>query len=618
MCSLMTFNAPKTRELIDYTPIARLLRNPTQADIKWPILVTCSPPEYREEFQISGGDEGFRIRKWLIPPIRKKEQKEFLDWFQDKSGETPKTGDAFEQSEGLILSMMFELRYGDMREFGRRFKERLEGSGLLEAMTQPLALNRLYIWPPQSWLDEFSPEQKDALNALNQDKDFSILDSETTTDQYIRLTHPHLSDVVYKAMRPDSGGYQRAEDLTRAFERALLIDEILASRILRSIADGSERILEINSEALAKGISGIWNQHTEHTRKFHYKSLAFFWTSWSRWSSRNSRITSYLNVSPLEKATECLLGPHRFWGILWESLWADKPGHPKLIASALSWLEHPDNLEDSSWSHVWETLLHNASLLPEDISPAQLAQSGLDWLQTREDRPEWSHVWRTLIENASLLPEDTSPAQLAQSGLDWLQTREDRLEWAHVWETLVQNADQLPEDFLFAKLLKTGFAWLKTREERSDWTRIWEVLIEKSDHILEFTSIESLIDIGVHWLNGREERDEWSFIFEICLRQGYSEPNFLSLGVNWIKSNPNRPETLGIALQISSHLDLLPPVSRNILQIWIKNWVYKSNYRDSRWSYGWAAYWAFMPTVETVDLALKWIEVCPENIGGAT
>ena len=56
-----------------------------------------------------------------------------LGLVQDKTGESPKTGEAFVQSEGLILSMMFELRFGDMKEFGRRFKDRLEGSGLLEA-----------------------------------------------------------------------------------------------------------------------------------------------------------------------------------------------------------------------------------------------------------------------------------------------------------------------------------------------------------------------------------------------------------------------------------------------------------------------------------------------------
>ena len=329
------FNAPRTRDLIDYTPITRLLRNPKYAQVKWPVLVTCSPPEYQAEFQTSGSDEAFRIRKWLLPPINKEEQVEFLDWFKSRTGETPKAGEAFEQSEGLMVSIMFELRYGDMKEFGRRFKDRLEGSDLLEVMAQPLALNRLYIWPPRSWIDEFSPVQKDALAALNQDEDFSVLESESKAGEYIRLTHPHLSDIIYRAIRPGSGGFQRAEDLAKAFECALLSNDILASRILKVIADFGERIKEINQDELAKKITSVWTNQASTVKRFNYKSMTHFWVNWSRWVSRDSKIPSLLKTSPLDKAVECLIGPHRFWGVLWLNIWADKPGYPKLVTLSM-------------------------------------------------------------------------------------------------------------------------------------------------------------------------------------------------------------------------------------------------------------------------------------------
>jgi hypothetical protein len=558
------FNAPRKRDLIDYSPIARLLRNPKYADIKLPILVTCSPPEYQDEFQVSGSDEGFRIKKWLIPPVSKNEQKDFLNWFKDRTGESPKAGEAFEQSEGLILSMMFELRYGDMKEFGRRFKERLEGSGLLEVMAQPFALNRLYIWPPKSWIDEFSAAQKDALAALNQDQDFSIMDSETQTGKYIRLTHPHLSDVIYKAMRADSGGFQRAEDLAKAFERALLSDDILASRILRAIADFGERIKEINPGELAKKITGAWIEQSTTVKQFTYISLTFFWVSWSRWASRDSQITSLLTVSPVDKAIECLVGPHRFWGILWESIWADKPGYPKLVEVAVDWLDHPSNQDDSSWAHVWRTLAENVSLLPEGTSPAELTQTGLDWLSAREDRPEWAHVWRTLAENVSLLPEGTSPAELTQTGLDWLSAREDRPEWSHVWRTLVENVSLLPEGTSPAELTQTGLHWLSTREDRPEWSHVWETLLRNVSLLPEGTSPAELTQTGLDWLSTREDRPEWSHVWRTLaenvslLPEGTSPAELTQTGLDWLSAREDRPEWSHVWRTLVENVSLLP------------------------------------------------------------
>jgi hypothetical protein len=80
------FNSPQTRDKIDFKAIARMLRNPRYHKHAWPILVTCSPPEYFEEFQKTGGAEYFQVRKWLIPPVSKSEQSSFLEWFSTRTG----------------------------------------------------------------------------------------------------------------------------------------------------------------------------------------------------------------------------------------------------------------------------------------------------------------------------------------------------------------------------------------------------------------------------------------------------------------------------------------------------------------------------------------------------
>ena len=67
------FNSPQVRDRIDFKAIARLLRNPKYYKVTWPVLVTCSPPEYLEEFQKTGGTEYFQVKKWIIPSVSKSE-----------------------------------------------------------------------------------------------------------------------------------------------------------------------------------------------------------------------------------------------------------------------------------------------------------------------------------------------------------------------------------------------------------------------------------------------------------------------------------------------------------------------------------------------------------------
>lgn len=92
---------------------------------------------------------------------------------------------------------------------------------------------------------------------------------------------------------------------------------------------------------------------------------------------------------------------------------------------------------------------------------------------------------------------------------------------------------------------------------------------------------------------------------------------FYQLGVYWIKFNTDRPETYGIALQLVNHIEALQPKLKIALQQWIRDWVYKTNPNHKSWTYGWAAYWKIMPTIETAELALKWIELFPEKLNSA-
>ena len=224
-----------------------MLQNPEYQNIRWPIVVTCGPPEQHEEFEQSEDSKGFRLQTWTLPLVNRIEQSGLIAWFNRKTGLRAQTGVAFEQAEGLILSLMFEMQHGDLGEFGRKFKIRLEDLHLIDLMVAPLALNRLYLGAPVSWFEKISGEQKENLLSLGKtDAGGSgdiIFNLDPGGRQYISLTHPHLSNAIYLALRPNKLGIQRAEDLIQAFQRAFASNETheLALRILDSVSMGFER-----------------------------------------------------------------------------------------------------------------------------------------------------------------------------------------------------------------------------------------------------------------------------------------------------------------------------------------------------------------------------------------
>jgi len=293
------FNTPLTRDLAENKSISNLLRNPKYSNVDWPVVITCSPPEYLEDFRSGGKDENFRIKEWEIPTIDVDESKQLIQWFEARTGKKSKIGKAFEQPEGLALSMLFELwyyaQYKDavgqnedvMRAFGLRFKTRLDSLNLTDVIAPILALNRLYIWPPNSWLEELTAKQRDAFTILVEDKDFSILAIEKSPSGFVRLTHPHLSDVIYQAIRPkNTHRITRANDLAFSFEKALTTNIFIANQILRiiseKISDEKDRLAsdEIDVNELAKLFAKIWVvQHAigEDTKGL----LIYAWINWA-------------------------------------------------------------------------------------------------------------------------------------------------------------------------------------------------------------------------------------------------------------------------------------------------------------------------------------------------
>ena len=573
------FNAPHKRDEIEFDAIARLLRQ--HSEIEWPVLVTCGPPEQHQEVKSSGHDEAFRICTWRLTPVDVTERDLLKRWFESRTGEAPKTGSAFEQDERLMISMVFEMRQGDLARFGHRFRRRLEGENLVEALALPLALNRLYIWVPSGWLSE---EQGDALRRINQDKDFSILSPEVRSGGYLRLTHPHLSDAIYRAIRARGDQIVFARDLANAFAKALETDPAVASRILHRVAEAYERLEGLDPWELTHGMTKAWADCQPVETKYSREALADIWTNWALWAYQQPNVATLLGGDhPVDRARAALATDHQYWGVLWSHLWDCRPGHAGLAADARAWLRRECAQRNRHWSMVWEKLFDHERISTGSASEGLLSLAAR-WLEANEFELDWNYVFRPLAGarpdlvpwNASMRLLDELPTnrnwayifplvadaghrfsqerrrQTSSAAWRWLTTLEakETPEWAFVWQKLLEYRDDLPEEVKFIDLLQEGLGWLQGREDRAEWAFVWRKLLEYRGDLPEEVKFIDLLQEGLGWLQGREDRDGWAFVWQNLLEYRDDLPEevrvsgLLALGWGWLSSgeNPSRGE----------------------------------------------------------------------------
>ena len=611
------FYGPNKRKGTGFREIARLLRESNRTD--WPVLVTCGPPEQRREWKASGNDEAFRSAHWLLPPARTEEPERLKRWFRNRTREQVKTGAAFAQDQGLMISMMFELRKGEMLEFGRRFRSRLEDLNLVDALTVPLALNRLYVWSPGVWLDE---SEDDALRQLNQDEDFSILSLSGRPGQYLRITHPHLSDVIYHAVRERDDPIVCARDLHRAFAKSLESDPSTAQLILHRVAEGHERLDALDATQLARGMTKAWREFSPLGRGLTEPDLATVWTNWAVWSAREPVVAQLLADQPLERAREALQPGHLFWGVLWRRLWDCGSGRAGLMADAEAWLTSDHGRQSRDWSFVWEKLFEYKKGTHQDLNT--LEGYGASWLQKNEYEPDWNFVlrrlastnphrvaWDSALRLIDEFPKDRNWAYVFEvvvdnadifdrarrentfhAGSEWLGTFEtqDRAEWKYVWQKLAELRCELPKDIREA-ILRQGYEWLSEREDRAEWAHVWRKLAELRGELPEDIR-EAILRQGYEWLSEREDRAEWTHVWQKLaelrgeLPEDIDREALLRQGYEWLSEREDRAEWAHVWEKLAELRGELPKDIRGTLLRQGYEWLSEREDR-AEWNYVW-------------------------------
>ncbi|MCG9076988.1 S1 RNA-binding domain-containing protein [Laribacter hongkongensis] len=551
----------------------------------WPMILTCGPAEFAESFREDATYRGFDLHLETIETIAADEAEEIEAWYRQRTGKGSQRGPAFSQASqednGLFVSLAVELAHGNLEAFAQRFSNRVRLiDGLDEALRLPLALNRLYLRAPYDWLTD---NDREKLATLNSEGDFSLLEA-GAEGQIVRLTHPHLADALYRALRKPANPEAFTNDLVAVFRRALaehdtgLVSQLL--RVFSAFDEGlaSERLRIADRPRLARECARIWAR--EHTQlALDADGLANAATSWACWSTTMPCVAEVLGNDLLDTALACLSAAYKVWPGCWDRLAGCYPKRDELFAWAAKHLADPLKISHPTWSYAWERCLQD-----DPSHHAEWYDMGLDWLQRHLRRPDWHIVWKKLLPGGGAPDWKTDPVlilglrrlhaesdgpdwayvvedlyalakppcpqtgELATLARAWLAGREDRAEWSHVWRALLAQHEGLPEGLTLGDLLRLGAQWLSGREYRAEWTHIWRALLAQREGLPEGLTLGDLLRLGAQWLSGREDRAEWTHVWQALLAQheglpeGLTLGDLLRLGAQWLSGREDRAE----------------------------------------------------------------------------
>lgn len=623
----------------------------------WPMILTCGPAEFADSFKEDSAFHGFELHRETVETIAASEAAEIEAWYSERTGQAPKRGAAFSQASkednGLFVSLAVELAHGDLHAFAKRFAERVRHNGLNEALLLPLAMNRLYLRAPYDWLSE---NHREMLATLNGEGDFSLLEP-GVDGQIVRLTHPHLADALYRALRKPANALAFTNDLIAVFRRALkersagLVSQLLRVFSGRDEALATERLNIVDRAYLARECAKLWASQHEQL-ELDVDGSADAVTSWACWAASTPGVNEVFDKDLLRSALAGLGSAYKVWAGCWSRLATSYPGRDELFAWAAEHLADPLKISHPTWSLDWEHCLQHDS-----GRRTIWHEMGLLWLPGHFRRPDWHFVWRKLLPDKRELDWETDPVvvlgfqrvrkevdgadwayvfqdlyalaqqhspqsnELAILARAWLVGREDRAEWAHVWRALLAKGYALPKGMSIAELLHLGVEWLVGREDKAEWSYVWRSLLDWEELLPENTSLDELLRLGVEWMVEREERAEWSFVWRDllamreCLSENMQLGELLRLGMKWLAGHKDRAEWSYVFEALLPHEESLPGViPRGQLLCLAVEWL---DGRENR--LGWSHVWKnllvhgeslsqYMPLTDLLGLGVEWLE----------
>jgi hypothetical protein len=566
------FYAPVNRRHLALQRVGNLVRHSGVTD--WPVLVTCGPSEQPFALESREGDCGLSFEIWKMPLATPEEHVRIRTWFANRTGQASKEASSPGDSQGLMVSMVFEMAKGDLREFALRFRRWLESEQLDKAVLPVLALNRLYLKAPADCLSE---QQREALDRINRDDDFLVVTAGKT--ERLRLTHPHLSDGLYWAMRAGDGPNACVKDLVDAFKVALRKDPGVALAVLGLAVDAHElrvrtrqrkRLALLPKDKLVAELARAWATDSGTLERFGGEEKAWAWILWTQLGQFHPEVASHVSEAPTLALTALReLRGYTDWRPMWFRLLGVYDGSvgglslSTLLRLGFEWLAHREVLdEDWDWIQIWKEVLARGHDLA-DVAPSvpNLLHQAHQRLKGHEGEDWWADVWNTLVSNDNLAGAGLSAAVLRQ-GQDWIKGHEDSYWWDDVWQTLVTHDDLAGAGLSVHALLHQGHDWLKEHEDSDWWHDVWQTLVTHDDLADAGLSVRDLLYRGHDWLRRHDSSRRWHAVWQTLLSRddladaGLSVRDLLYRGHDWLKEHEDSDGWHDVWQTLLSHDDL--------------------------------------------------------------
>lgn len=570
------------------------------SDLNRPFLICCGPDEQLEWCEEELGDY-LEITKYRLKDENYNDLEEIKEWFEKRTGVK-----VAHSNEGLLVQTLFEWSSKtSLKDFAVHFKKRLSDSrwdykeiSPFEFVSSVLAVNRLYALFPNKKVEELRTTDAKLAKAIYQlEKEDHHL-TLTSEDEGVKLTHPHLADILYREWYgKKSDSQSRKNHLTEwiVFVENEYIgakDSLSPFWQLAKLSNPNFRMkgvlvprIDLIFDDLKYILPEFYKRHLELGHPLSYLPV---------WTVLDNNFQLRLDPSPLDIIGDDLVSDNieevgfrlschkviEFYGVsnnlTRENLLSIIKNHKNWYGWGYVLFDYVRKLGVNELEGILIELIENDASNPVLIKISHfLCQSPQYdpkiqrvmsyWLETCDVFfPSWvanfTDFSRHFVINTSLKIKATS--FLKQCG--------DHKSWSHVWEALwccESRSDEL--EFLARD-------WLKLQKGKDGgWSFVWEKLAEGIPQDRE------LIEIGYEYFDGEYSSKSKKCVWTVLKKQNADNLRLERIAKTWLLTTPvQHREWIYLWAEVVKSFE----IDKEIVMLG-REWLYQASVYHATWGY---------------------------------
>ena len=422
--------------------------------------------------------------------------------------------------------------------------------------------------------DWLTASERELLEALNQDGDFA-LEATESDQEWMRLTHPHLSNEIYPHLLTGNPAHLCAGSCRRVREGVGYRARSAALRMLEAFAAGGEGALAarmhlVDSTLLGRLCVQAWQRYSPSSDS---RMQAGCMLHGPAGATRRSQADP---AELLRRALEYIeTAETREPGAgAWPAWWLS-PG--ECTSGTTRWRSGRGAVVDFGRTGAADLVAHLATAVLARRRGVSVGigrgRSGLagrsrgSWrLALRLAGPEGREVlaravvvessglrvaaYRIASLGARLAGGVASDAGVGDAGRFAPprhhvagRARRQRQRIVDVrLAGIARTRRDLPAEQAVVALMAKGYDWLNGREDNESWTYVWRALLARKADLPAGQSTAALMARGCDWLNGRDDSESWAFVWQELLAReddlpaGMTVVALMARGCDWLNT----------------------------------------------------------------------------------